>query len=87
MCHGTWHGIADLLQRLEETKALLTVPDNLSDGEKRTALETAMANLIAIVDWFEWANRLTIDPQRVEAEFDRYDERLDSATERERPFA
>lgn len=76
MCNGTWHGIADLLLRMQEMKVQLAMPIQ-SDAEHRLAIERALGNLIAIIDWFDWSNSLEVNPSQIEAEFDRYEARAD----------
>jgi hypothetical protein len=72
---------ADLLLRLRELQALLTTRTSLSDVDKCSALAVSLGNLLAIVDYVEFANDFSVDAERIEAEFDRYRQRYEASSE------
>lgn len=80
MCNANWRGMANVLLRMQQLIELLTVHSDKPIKEKRDALEIALADLVASIDWFEWSNGLDVSPQRVEAEFNRYEEEFDDVT-------
>lgn len=74
----TLRGGEHLKRALSEVYAALThnVPEDIA---------IAMANLQGCIDWFQVTNSLELNPQRIEAEYYRYEESDDDVTAQEWP--
>lgn len=68
-----WRGFKELGESLKALEdALKTrVPEDIA---------VAMANLQGHIDWFQVGNEIELDPQRIEAEYNRLDEKFDEVT-------
>lgn len=73
-----FRGIDHLARCLKELQAALThqVPEDIA---------VTMANLQGCIDWFQVSNGLELSPQRIEAEYYRYEEADEDTTVREWP--
>jgi hypothetical protein len=71
-------GVTHLQRNLHELQAALVheVPEDIA---------IALANLQGCVDWFQVTNGLDLNPQRIEAEYYRYEEIEEETTVREWP--
>lgn len=75
-----WRGVCEFHHAmLDMTIALIhRVPEDVA---------VSMANLQACIDWFQVDNQIELSSQRIEAEFNRYDELFDEVTTRQWPPA
>ncbi len=77
----------DQWKGVQEFKTILDAMKDALEHEVPEDIAIAMANMQGFFDWFQVDNEINLDCQRIEAEYNRFEEKFEESTQRQWPMA